>query len=234
MKAKTLSLFILIIISSSCSKSLVYSPSINLPNKTLKAKEVDLMGGIELMPEARPESLGGRPTTIGMNGQIGFGFSNQINISLKGWVDIEGRENLTRSGYSLSGQYIIPKNLNSRFILLPRVGIALYGRDVKGYGISSSLIYHEVFNNKISVYVGGGLIWGFRFLEKSTNEDGDEKVPMGLGIIGNSGVAFEITKGIRINFELSPILQLNTFDYNQQFIFSPQIGVGYTIRKRKK
>lgn len=233
MKTKTLSLFFLIIILSSCSKSLVYSPSINLPNKTLKAKEVDLVGGIELMPEARPEELGGKPTTIGLNGQIGYGFSKRINFSIKGWMDIEGRENFTRSGYSLSGQYIVPTKMNSRIILLPRFGIALYGNDIRGYGISSSLIYHESINNKLSVYIGGGLAWGFRFLEKSTNEDGEKKLPMGIGIIGNSGVAFEITKGIRINFELSPILQLNTFDDNQQFIFSPQIGIGYTIRKRK-
>lgn len=41
-----------------CSKNTVYSPSLSLSNKPLKENELDLQGGIELLPEARAENLG--------------------------------------------------------------------------------------------------------------------------------------------------------------------------------
>jgi len=41
----------------SCLCLLVYSPSLNLPNQSLKEKEIDLQGGLELFLESRPASF---------------------------------------------------------------------------------------------------------------------------------------------------------------------------------
>ncbi|MCB9352968.1 MAG: hypothetical protein R2791_04845 [Saprospiraceae bacterium] len=216
-----------------CSKSLVYSPSVHLSNRPLKEKEIDLQGGVELLPEARPETLGGNPTTLGMHGQIGYGFGNRFNMSVKGWVDMEGRENLTRTGYSLAGQFLLPVDSSSRWIVLPRIGMALNGSEVSGYGIGTSLLYQQSINRNISWYGGLGLAWGFRYLDrKDLNTENEEKLPMGLGLIGNAGLSWEFIDRLRLNVELSPIYQLNTFDENSQFLLSPAMGIGYTIRRR--
>ena len=232
MKTKILSFLILIILGTSCSKSLVYSPAVNLPQKMLKEKEIDLSGGVELMPEARAEFLGGRPTTLGLNGQIRYALSDQFNMSFKGWIDVEGRGSSTRSGFSMAWQVIKPKDTKSRFIFLPQFGMVLNGDNISGYGVSSSIIYHEEMSDRFSFYLGGGVLWGFRFFDKLVNEEGETRWPMGFGLIGNTGVAFEIANGFRVNMEVAPIVQLNTFDKNYQVMLAPQIGVGYTLRGR--
>ena len=202
-----------------------------MPFSPLKEREIDLQGGIELLPEARAENLGGKQTTMGINGKIGYGFSNKFNMSLKGWVDIEGRENLVRLGYSITGQFLKHLNEKSRIIVIPRIGMALNGDKISGYGIATSILYQKEFNEKLGYYVGGGLIWGFKDFEKGKNLDGEYRVPMGIGVVGNLGLTKILTKELRLNIELNPIYQINTFDKNQQFILSPQIGIGYTIRK---
>jgi len=215
----------------SCSKSLVYSPSLNIPLSPLKEKEIDLQGGVELLPEARAENLGGKMTTIGVNGKIGYGFSNKFNLSLNGWVDIEGRENLVRLGYSITGQFLNHLNEKSRIIIIPRVGMALNGDNISGYGIATSILYQKELSEKLGYYIGVGFIWGFRGFGKNKNSDGEYRIPMGIGIVGNLGLTKILTKELRLNIELNPIYQINTFDKNQQFILSPQIGIGYTIRR---
>ena len=217
---------------TSCSKSLVYSPSINLTNHPIQEKEIDLQGGVELLPEARPEELNGNQTTFGFSGQMSYGFSEKFNLTIKGWADIEGRESLIRSGYSLTGQFIKSLSERKRVILLPRIGIALNGNDITGYGLGTSMIYQNSINQKLSWYGGTGLLWGFRYLEKDTNNENEEKIPMGFGILGNLGIGWQLSNNIRLNCELSPIYQINTFDENSQFLLSPSIGIGYTINKK--
>lgn len=231
---KKLSLILSLATMLSCSKSLVYSPSVNLPHQPLKEKEIDLQGGIGWFPETRPEELSGKQSTLGLDGQIGYGFSDRFNLSIKGWVDVEGRESLIRSGYSLNAQFIQEINSNSGIIILPRIGIALNGDEISGYGLAASALYQRNIRDGLSWYGGPGLLWGFRYLEKDRNQDGEEKLPMGIGILGNLGIAWQFVDGLRINCELNPVYQINTFDQNSQFIVSPSIGVGYTLRKRNK
>lgn len=218
-------------LSSNCTRSLVYSPSIHLTNQALQQKAIDLQGGIELLPETRPEILQGGPSTLGVSGQLAYGFSDKFNLSVKGWADIEGRENVIRSGYSLNGQFIRAFDERNRVLVLPRVGISLNGSDISGYGLGTSVIYQKSIQQKWSWYGGLGLLWGFRYLEKELNLEKKEKLPMGLGILGNLGIGWQVTKNIRINGELSPAYQINTFDENTNFILSPSIGIGYTIVK---
>ncbi|HKK89626.1 MAG TPA: hypothetical protein VJ917_12315 [Saprospiraceae bacterium] len=229
---KNIQILIIIGLLTSCSKSLVYSPSINLTNQPIQEKEIDLQGGVELLPEARPEELKGNQTTFGLSGQLSYGFSEKFNLTIKGWADSEGRENLFRSGYSLNGQLIKILSERKRVILIPRIGFALNGNEITGYGLGTSMIYQNSINQNFSWYGGAGLLWGFRYLEKETNNENEEKLPMGFGIVGNLGIGWQLSNSIRLNCELNPIYQINTFDDNAQILLSPSIGIGYTIDRK--
>ena len=229
---KNIQILIIIGLLTSCSKSLVYSPSINLTNQPIQEKEIDLQGGVELLPEARPEELKGNQTTFGLSGQLSYGFSEKFNLTIKGWADSEGRENLFRSGYSLNGQLIKILSERKRVILIPRIGFALNGNEITGYGLGTSMIYQNSINQNFSWYGGAGLLWGFRYLEKETNNENEEKLPMGFGIVGNLGIGWQLSNSIRLNCELNPIYQINTFDDNTQILLSPSIGIGYTIDRK--
>ncbi len=229
---KEITLIMFIGLLSSCSKSLVYSPSINLTNQPIKEKQIDLQGAFELLPEARPEELGGSPITAGVSGQISYGFTERFNLTLKGWGDISSREPSIRTGYSLTGQFIKLYSEQNRLIILPRIGMALSGSDIAGYGLGLSTIYQSNINEKLSWYAGGGLIWGFRYLSKDFNRANEIKLPMGIGIMGNLGIGWQISKNFRLNCELNPIYQINTFDRNSQFLLSPSIGIGYTLNRK--
>lgn len=217
---------------TSCSTSLVYSPSINLANQPLKEKEIDLHAGVELLPETRPEELKGNQTTLGASAQLSYGFTDKFNLTAKGWADIEYRENRFRSGYSISGQFINSISENSRVIILPRIGFALNEDNIEGYALGTSIIYQKSINKNFSLYGGAGVLWGFRHLEKETNFEGEEKMPMGFGIVGNFGLGWQLSNNFRLNCELIPIYQINTFENSSQMIVSPTIGIGYTINKR--
>ncbi|HMQ85166.1 MAG TPA: hypothetical protein PKA00_19810 [Saprospiraceae bacterium] len=229
---KKILILVIIGLLTGCSRSLVYSPSINLSNKPLKEKEIDFQGGVELLPETRPEELQGNQTTLGLSGQLSYGFSDKFNLTIKGWADIEGRESLIRSGYSLNGQLIKILSERDRVIIIPRTGIALNGNEITGYGLGTSVIYQNTINQKLSWYGGAGLLWGFRYLEKETNKDNEEKIPMGFGIVGNLGLGWQLSNDLRINCELNPVYQINTFDNNSQILLAPTIGIGYTINRK--
>ena len=229
---RSVTIILLIVLSTSCSKSLVYSPSVNLTNQPLKEKELDLQGGIEMLPETRPEELKEAQTTFGMSGQLLYGFTDNFSLGIKGWADLEGRENLIRTGFSLNAQFQKTIDENNRIIILPRIGMALNGNEISGYGIGTSVIYQNVISQKLSWYGGLGLLWGFRYLEKDPNYQNEEKIPMGFGFIGNLGLGYQLSNTFRLNCELSPIYQINTFDENSQLLLSPTVGIGYTLKRK--
>jgi len=204
-----------------------------MTNSPLNDGDVDLQGGIEMLPESRPEKLGGSNNTLGLNGQLSYGFSNNFNLTMKGWVDIQGREIYHRHGYSIGAQFVKKIDDKSRRIVLPRFGIAFNDGNVAGYGIGGSIIYQSTINDNLSWYGGAGFAWGFRYLEKDLNFNDEEKLPMGFGVLGNLGLGWNLSHSLRLNFELSPIYQLNSFDDNSQFLLAPSVGMGYTIRQSK-
>jgi hypothetical protein len=230
---KIIAIFMTLGLLTSCSKSYVYSPSINLTNQPIKAKEVDIQGGVELLPETRPGELKGNQTTLGLSGQLSYGFSNRFNLTIKGWADLEGRQSLIRYGYSLNGQFIKTISEGKRVIFLPRIGIALSGSNIGGYGLGTSVVYQNSINQKLSWYGGAGFLWGYRYLDKITNRENEKKIPMGFGIIGNLGIGWQVFSDMRLNCEISPIYQINTFDGNTQILLSPSIGVGFTLNKKQ-
>lgn len=207
----------------SCSRSLVYSPSVNLPVRPLKEKEIDLHGSVELMPETRPENIGGNKTTFGASGQIAYGFSDKFNLGVKGWADMQGRENYFRSGYALTAQIIRPRGERSRMIYVPRTGMVLNGRYIAGYGFSLSALYQrEIFEN-LSYTFGAGVLWGFNTISE------EESDKIGYGLLCTASLGWNFIDNLRLGIELTPLYQVNLYDNEQHFIFSPQIGIGFTI-----
>jgi hypothetical protein len=224
-------LLLLVCFATSCSKSVVYSPSLNLPTQSLQEKELDFSGGVELMPEARPEALGGRTTTMGAQGQVSYGFGDKFNLGVKAWFDAESREISLRSGYSLNARFFKELSNSSRLIYIPRAGIALSGNDISGYGFGLSSIYQKRFWENTSLYFGPGILWGFRYLEKELTADEKNEMPMGFALIGNIGFSQYLGRSLRLNIELNPVYQLNTFEDNQQFLLAPSLAFGYLFSK---
>lgn len=217
-----------------CSQSLVYSPAVNIPNKPLREDEVDLQGGVEMLPEARAENIGGNMTTFGLSGQVGYGFTDNFNMTVRGWADIEEREDYSRSGFALNAQFVKQLNLTSSLIIVPRAGIAMYGDAVDGHGFGLSVFYHKELSEKLGFYGGAGGIWGFhQLMEKDRNEKGVVRAQMGFGVISNIGISWQFFDNFRLNCEINPLYQINSFDQNEQFIVAPQIGVGYIFRSER-
>jgi hypothetical protein len=216
-----------------CASSSIYSPSIGLSNKRLEKKQVDIQGGFEMMPETRPHALyENGNSTLALCGQMGFGLGNNFNFYLKGWV---GAENiLDRYGASIAGQFINQTESGGMLIILPRIGFAADGPWIHGFAFGSSVIYQQKIIESMSYYAGGGLYAGFQDFEKKLNDKNAYKLPMGWAVICNLGLAWDFANNLRLNFELNPVLQINTFDEKKNLMLSPHLGIGYSFRGKEK
>jgi hypothetical protein len=75
-----LGLVALILLSScGCSKSLVYSPTLNLPSQPLKKHTFQIQGGAALLPEARPKVTSSE-AAWGMEASIRYAVSDQLTL----------------------------------------------------------------------------------------------------------------------------------------------------------
>jgi hypothetical protein len=223
---------------SSCATSLVYSPSIGLTTKPLKQGEIDLKGAAVLLPETRPNSIGVK-TTLGGEAHIAYGFTDKLALQLKGWADI--KNNNIRTGYSLAGIRTLKETEKLRLILMPRVGIALSGNSIQGYGLELPFILQYDENANTALLVGLGGAFGFSQLDKVNKNAGFSsgiagyafKYPYGYAALLHTGLTYRLTRQFRINLELSGIYQLNAFDDKSHYLLSPNLAIGYTIGKKK-
>ena len=223
---------------SSCAASLVYSPSIGLTTKPLKQGDIDLKGAAVLLPETRPSSIGVQ-TTLGGEAHIAYGFTDKLALQVKGWAAV--KPDNVRMGYSLAGIRTLKETEKLRLILMPRVGIALNGNNIDGYGVELPLILQYNENANTTLFVGLGGAFGFSQLDK-INKNADLasgiageafKYPYGYAALLHTGLAYRLTRQFRINLELSSIYQLNTFDDRSHYLLSPNLAIGYTIGKKK-
>jgi hypothetical protein len=224
---RLLYLLCLPILFTQCA-SVNYSPSLGLPTQALEEKQIDVQGGMELLPEARQEAGFGR-TTLGVQGAISYGFSDRFTMTARGWAAIESIDSAFRGGYALQGRINKQLSEKNNLLFIPQAGIAMNGNSLDGYGASGSIIYQHLIHDKMSYYAGGGLAWGINTLRLQTNERGEEKLPMGFGVFGHMGLAWQFYDKLRLNVELHPVYQLNTFDDVQHLLFAPHIGVAYTL-----
>ena len=232
MKKNVFSSLVLSLFFCSCSPSLVYSPSFNLEHKQLEKNQLDLSAGAELLPETRPNAASPSLSTnssFGYQAQIRYGFQDNLVLGIKSWGDLEGQLGYFRSGYAVSAQYSKSLSNSSRLLFIPRIGMALSDSDISGYGINGNVLYQKMLSSNFSFYTGGGFLWGFYELDQRRNDQNEVRYPMGWAIGGNLGLSYRFNPNLRLNAELNPIYQLNTFDQVDHIIIAPSINLGYSF-----
>ena len=219
------------ILLSNCSTSLTYSPSLNLPNKPLEKGAVELQGSAELFPESRPEKVDNN-VTFGLNGKLGYAFSDNFGVSVNGWLDAGNGSLDSRLGLAVNAQFIKHRSPTSRFIILPRFGFVNFG---EGYGLSNSVIYHKEASEKLSWYSGLGVAWGYSQLSKiSLSSFEPPRYPFGYLAMGHLGMGYSLNSSIRVNLELNPIYQVNPVDNQNHFFVAPSLGLGLVLNQKEK
>ncbi len=227
-------LTVLLLTLSGCSASLIYSTSACLPAHRFEKSEVDIQGGLEWMPEARPDAIGGSPLTSAITGRIGYGVSKTFSLFAKYWVEVQHRATSPRVGFLAGSQFLKSFLDRGRLIVMPQFGLASQDLWTSGVGGGVSLLYQYDFAPSSGCYLGTGFYLGFQDFTRTTNPAGRLKMPMGWAMINHFGVALEFIKNTRINVELCPIFQFNTFEEKSHFILSPHFGVGYTFRTKSQ
>jgi len=115
-------LFFSLLVLSSCTNSLVYSPSIQLPVAPLSRDGGQVMLGGEMLAETRP-AVTSSSSVSGLNTLVRYAFSDKLMLQFKGWYAL-GESSSWRSGMSFSA--IVPfGDINSesaRFGLLFSAG----------------------------------------------------------------------------------------------------------------
>jgi hypothetical protein len=238
MTFRTLICIVALFSLSSCATSLVYSPSIGLTAESLKKGEIDLNGGLILLPETRPSSIG-RNTVLGGEGHISYGFTDKFALQVKGWVDMQIKNQ--RSGFSLAGIKTIKETNNLRLLIMPKVGCALSGNSLDGFGLELPVILQYDENTNASIFIGLGAAFGFRGLYKLNKNGGfatgimgeDNQYPFGYAGLIHSGLTYKITKNLRLNLEFSSIYQLNIYDKQSHFLLAPNFSIGYVFPNKK-
>ncbi|MFN3195651.1 MAG: hypothetical protein ACE364_06880 [Chlorobiota bacterium] len=227
------SIFLLIaLLFIGCSSSLVYSPSLQLDKNQPEKEEVTLSGNLTLLPETRPYSLTfpgleveqGDRTSIGLDGRIGYGFSESFNLEGRGWIDID-RVSGKRGGLAIASSYYFNDDEKLSYFLKPAVGIVIDNGQYEGLGfeVPAGIVYD--FNERFYNYTGVGLAYGAR--STSIQENGNREI--GFGFIGHFGFGYLLNDIVSVRAEFTPIQQINMYDETEPFIMSATIGLSLSL-----
>ncbi len=219
---KYLLLILSAILLSSCTSSLVYSPSNGITNKKIEKDEFQAQGGYELLSETRPDELSKEypEAARGLSLGLSYGIKDNIALKLRGWNDLLDEYQTIRHGYSF-GFLIDNSNEKQGWVFYPRIGMAFDENSVEGGGVGFNTMYKYNYNNLLGGYVGGGVLIGWRDIIKEENPQ------YGFGIMGNIGFNYKFYKSLTLNLELTPLYQINQYDETTNFIVSPHIGFSF-------
>jgi len=212
----------------SCSRSLVYSPAVSLPFRPLSENQINLQGSAELLPESRPSQTEDA-LTPGISGQLTYGFSDRLAIGVRAWADTRSWDSHLRTGYSLQAQYRWQRDPKRHVYFIPRVGMALDGSWIQGFGLSSSLIWKHQTSGKLSYYFGFGAAFGHTAFSAPDIRLTSDRSPMGFAALAHLGVQWAFAEKAYLNLEANPIGLLNTYDRESWLLLSPQLTIGYTF-----
>ncbi len=214
--------FVCFLMFSSCTPSLVYSPSVNLPPAPLSKKKIQVVGGVGWLPETRPHRIG-KETAVGGEFTFRYGVSDYFTMQFKGWYDLS--DNIEEKRYGLSYSNIIllnDKNSRTRFGFIPTVAFAFGGRGLEGGGGAGQLVVWLPNHHKIHPYLALGPAVGIRNLEEHPKQ-------WGWGWVLNSGVALKLSKNIAVNLEVAGIQQINKYEGRSNFVVAPSINLSMTL-----
>jgi hypothetical protein len=202
-----------------CASSLVYSPSLDLSPTPLKQNQGQLMAAVEMLPETRPAEVR-RYATIGLDGTLKYGFSDRLSLQAKNWYDVRRQNGYVRSGISISATYLLSDRSegNTMFALMPTVAFLFNGKSEDGEGIAFPVVVWLPSSETMHLYAGLGPAFG-----GSTFFDHID----GYGLVGNVGVAMNLSRALTLNVELSGGLQVNRSESITHAIASPKASLGW-------
>lgn len=203
--------------------SVVYSPSIMAPAQPLQKEQ----GALGISADALPTT--GGSVQGGSNVMVRYAFSNRLTLQARSWATWNALQNLTISGASVEGFYMLNDTSASwRLGLIPRASVMLRGRSIDGRAASLSAIAWtpQVFFFKPYVALGGGI--GDVVNTSATTEIGTQ-YDWGYAILGNLGVNVELSSAFSLNAELSGILQVNPGYGSSYWFVLPSGGVTWTF-----
>ncbi len=190
--------------AAGCTRSMVYSPSVNLPPEPLEAKEIQVMAGVVEMPEVRPQEAPEK-TARGFECTARVGATNWLSIQGKFWKDISGNfDPAQRYGISVGTILASTRDFGGvRIGLMPAVVFLCDEEDWYGAGGTLPLCVWLPDIKVIHPYAALGPAYG-------ANDTEDEK--WGWGIIENYGVAALLFEHFAVNAEVSLVSAFNRYD----------------------
>jgi hypothetical protein len=187
-----------------CTPSMVYSPSVNLPPEPLKAKQVQILGGVVEMPEVRPGSVPEK-TARGVEFTARVGAADWLMIQAKAWKDISDNiPDAERYGVSVSTILAERRDLGGfRVGLMPSVVFVCDEMDWYGAGATLPLCVWLPDLSVLHPYAALGPGYGAH--DTKNNE-------WGWCMIGNCGCAAVFARHFVVNAELSTVQAFNKYD----------------------
>ncbi|MBX3042420.1 MAG: hypothetical protein KIT33_07100 [Candidatus Kapabacteria bacterium] len=220
--------FTLIAVSFISCQSLVYSPSINLPDKIQK-DETTLMLAYERLPltyydEAKNLS------NDGFMMSLQHSFSDKFALQSKYFASINSMKNDIRfkHGASISGYFLLSQpSSDYKYYIVPTFGMSLEENEIMlgTGGVWIAMQVPELYF--IEPYFALGVLYGNTFYSQSysqgfrqynTNNDG-------IAIVPNIGTYIALTSRIKLNIEIT-LPFFSNFDYSDAY-FVPTLGFRY-------
>ena len=189
-----------------------YTTSLVLPPLPIEKGQIDINGGVEIMPASTDEPI--HAPGISVSSTFGIGELKGINTRLF----LETEENV---GVIIS--FINGKELtnNSRIYHCPRIGctIGLFGT---GIATGYELLYQKSFENS-SIYTGLGVGFG---------ADADDLFgDYGTALTSKFGFSIMSPKNLRLSLEFNPIIQ--SYEGETFPVYNSSISIGYLFNKNK-
>lgn len=206
-------LILSIFLVASC-KTLVYSPSVNLPDKIDKG-ETKIFAAYEALPD-------NQNTPIFNNNGVIFGiqhsFTNNYCLSLKYWSDINslGGNKYYLHGASLTNYFLLnDKNSDFKYYIIPTIGMAMRDNEVQLGVIGSWIGIQSPIISIFKPYLTAGFMYGnYDYYNNG----------YGFGIPVNIGTTVNVYSNINLFFELSVGSMFDSKFYWQETAATPTIG----------
>ncbi len=204
----------------SCS-SLVYSPSINLPDK-IQNNETKISAAYERLPltnENEDKELSSNGAFISLQ----HSFFDYFCIQIKYWSDLNtfSSENEYKHGLSITGYLLLnDSTADYRFYLVPTIGTSLLNKDIKMGTIGSWIALQTPSFSIFKPYAAAGFLYG------NTNV---KRKHYGFGILANIGTNINIYRQLNLSIEFSVPTLINMETNAVTTYFAPTIGFTYSF-----
>lgn len=212
---------VLAVSQMSCS-NYVYAPAVLVSQKPLEKGSVDIKGGIGLFPKVKPGT--DHNTTEGGILDIGYGFTDKVNLYVNAWSDLSTKPFFNKAGISFSSRVSLWHNTKSEVVLYPRYALLKNGEKFDAMGFQLSALYIRKLSEQFYTYGGIAGIAGNRSLNE--NSSSNEQL---YGVLGHLGFGYQTVSNFRIMVELNPVYQYNKYFEEGNFVLSPTLSIGYMI-----